>query len=104
MPKNSYAIKLQQKKAKEMNRQRLYTLQMSRDMAVIALNEAFGFGAERCKKFLETYDAMFFDFAKDIIADVEADPDGAYFKDVQERRLKAIMGKYYAPRSERYNF
>lgn len=83
---------------------RRFALQQSQDMAVIALHEAFGFGADRCKKFVDTYNAVFEHYADMAIEDAKDDDDIDYTRGKFDEMLKTICGEYFIPWDERYDW
>lgn len=65
----------------------------------VALNDAFGFGPERCKKFVDALNAAVNETADMVDADTR---DMEYSIAKFEERLKQVVGPYYMPRNERY--
>lgn len=78
---------------------RRVTRQEMADFAAIALNDAFGFGPERCKKFMDALNAAVNETADMVEADTR---DMEYTIAKFEERLEQVVGPYYVPRSERY--
>lgn len=76
--------------------------QMCMDIALIALNEEFGFSAERLKRFAEKFGEIFTDYNNAVNTDWDSDHDLEYSQELLDRRLKAICGKYFVPYMERY--
>lgn len=91
--------KLHQKHRIELAVTRRVTRQEMADFAAIALNDAFGFGPERCKKFMDALIAAVNETADMVEADTR---DMEYTIAKFEERLKQVVGPYYVDRSERY--
>ncbi len=91
--------KLRQKHRIELAVTRRVTRQEMADFAAIALNDAFGFGPERCKKFMDALNAAVNETADMVEADTR---DMEYTIAKFEERLKQVVGPYYVDRSERY--
>ena len=81
---------------------RRFALQQSKDMMLIAANEAFGFGPERLKRLSDAYDAAFIQYANLTVEDAQSDKSIEYTKSVVDRKLKEICGPYFDPWEERY--
>ena len=91
--------KLHRKHQIELEVTRHVTRQEMVDCAAIALNDAFGFGPERCKKFVDALNAAVNETADMMDADTK---DMEYTIAKFEERLKQVVGPYYVDRSERY--
>ena len=91
--------KLHRKHQIELEVTRHVTRQEMVDFAAIALNDAFGFGPERCKKFVDALNAAVNETADMMDADTK---DMEYTIAKFEDRLKQVVGPYYVDRSERY--
>lgn len=74
------------------------TQQEMLDAASLALNEAFGFGEERLKKFNQAFEAKYQE-----IRELEK-CDNDYAEAKVETALQNAWGKYYVPKEERYDF
>ena len=79
-----------------------YTMMQSQDIAMIALNDAFGFGEDRLKRFSDAYIKAWQDWAAAINADSKDDKTAEYSLTRFEDRLKKICGKHYTPKEERW--
>lgn len=75
---------------------------MCQDMALIALNEAFGFGEERLKRFADAYAATWEKWATATNNDAKDDKFAEYSRVRYEELLQRICGRYYVPDKERY--
>ena len=91
--------KLHQKHLIELEVTRNVTRQEMVDFAAIALNDAFGFGPERCKNLWTPLNAAVNETADMVDADTR---DMEYSIAKFEERLKQVVGPYYMPRNERY--
>lgn len=78
-----------------------YTQQEILDAVCLTLNEEFGLGEERLKRFQVAFDKKYAE-----IRAVERDDseDGEYSRFKVEQALQNACGKYYVPHNERYNF
>lgn len=74
-----------------------YTQQEVLDAVGLVLNDAFGFGEERLKRFCEAF-AVKYDEIHSLGDDDE------YAIAIIEKAMKQAWGKYYQPREQRYNF
>ena len=99
---NPMLAKLQAKHEQELNFFRTFTIQQCIDMAMIALNDKFGFGAERLNQFEDTFYEVFKEYAQSTIEDAKTDKDINWTKGVMDRKLKQIMGEHFVPWEERY--
>ena len=71
------------------------------DMAVLALHRAFGFGPDRCKRFMTELNQV----AQAVGAPVDGDTkDRTRATARSEACLQEAEGPYYASRSERYGW
>lgn len=84
--------------------QRRFALQQAQDMAVIALNQAFGFGPERVKKFVEAFNGIFEMYADMAIEDAKGDADIEYTRVKLDEVLKEACGDNFVPWDERYEW
>ena len=97
----SYAEREQRRKELQMVKVIMITQQQMIDAVVLTLNEEFGFGEERLKRFQEAFDKKYTE-----IRELEKDDteDGEYSRYKTEKALQAACGKYYTPYEERYDF
>ena len=82
--------------------QRRFTIQQCADMMLIAAHEAFGFGPERLRRLMETYQTVFDEYADMALEDGQTDKDIEYTKGKLDRALKSICGDWFVPWEERY--
>lgn len=78
-----------------------YTQQETLDAAALALNEFFGFGPERLRRFHDAFSAKYDEIHKLQKGDLV---DGEYYKAKIEQALKQAWGPHYEPREYRYDF
>lgn len=81
---------------------RWFTMQQSLDMAMIALNEGFGFGEERLARFVEVYRRVWTEYAEATLKDAQDDSDIEYTRAKIDEKLKDICGDFFQPWDERY--
>lgn len=100
--KNPMLAKIEAKHQRELNFFRTFTIQQCMDMAMIALNDKFGFGAERLDQFETAFYDVFREYATNTIEDAKTDKDIEYTKGSLDRKLQQIMGEHFVPWEERY--
>lgn len=95
----AYAQELERRKEIWTLKVLAYTQQEMIDAAALTLNEEFGFGEDRLKRFHDAFERKYAE-----LRDLEHDdlPDYEYATAVQEEALRRAWGKYYTPRKERY--
>lgn len=104
MPKPSdFMVRVQATIKAEKRKAEWIAVRQSMDMACIALNEAFGFGEDRLRKFADAYSVTWRDYAHLVVDDAQDDKDAEYSIEKIEQKLKEICGKYYVPREKRYD-
>lgn len=99
---NPMLARIQLKHDADMRFQREFTIQQCCDMMLIALNDAFGFGADRLKKMEEVYFAVFSEYARMAISDGVDDPSIEYTRAKLDAKLQQIMGEHFRPWEARY--
>lgn len=77
-----------------------WTQQEMLDAVALTLAEFYGFGPERQKQFHDRFETKYAELRKLEREDTE---DNDYYIAKVEDALKNAMGKYYCPRSERYD-
>lgn len=77
-----------------------YTQQEMLDAVALTLNEFYGFGAERLKKFHDSFEAKYNEIRK---LEHEDAADNEYYIAKMEQALEQAWGKYYEPREVRYD-
>lgn len=100
--KQTYSERLQQKKQGWTRNVYLFTQQETLDAASLALNEHFGFGPERLRRFAEAFIAKFTEIQK-LNQEDRDDEDSVFSRQRFEDSMKAAWGPYYAPREVRYD-
>lgn len=78
------------------------TIQQCLDMAMIALNEEFGFGPVYNRRFEKRFRQVFVEFASLCVDDGKDDEDIWYTKGVLDRRLRDVAGEEMLPFDDRY--
>jgi len=78
-----------------------YTQQEILDAVALTLNEEFGLGEERLKRFQVAFDKKYAEIRALEKDDTE---DGEYSRYKMEKALQAACGKYYTPYEQRYDF
>lgn len=100
MPKNKGTVAVIQREVQRIVAQRtIERVQMCKDAAMIAANEALGMGEGRCVAFSQAFDKALNDIVHTCLEDTD---DIEYTKAVIDRQLKAICGENFQPWEERY--
>lgn len=99
---SKFAKKIQQQAAVKAEIHRRFALQQAQDMACIALHEAFGFGAERCERFVVTFGRIFTEYANLCLDDAKSDDEIIYTKTKVDDMLRLALGDKLVPFDERY--
>lgn len=103
MPKPSaFMVRLQENQRHNMRLQRLFTIQQCEDVALITLNEDFGFGESRAMEFLARFRETFTAYAELCIEDAKDEKALAVTKANIDRKLERILGDGFLPRENRY--
>lgn len=97
----SYAEREKRRKELQTVKVIAITQQMILDAVALTLNEEFGLGEERLKRFQVAFDKKYAEIRALEKDDTE---DGEYSRFKMEKALQAACGKYYAPYEERYDF
>lgn len=101
---SSFAKKIQMQAAAKAEVHRRFALQQAQDMACIALNDAFGFGPERCERFVIAFGKIFTEYADLCIEDAKSDSEIIYTKAKVDDMLRRAMGDKLVPFDERYSW
>ena len=100
VPKNKGTAAVIQREVQRIVAQRtIERVQMCKDAAMIAANEALGMGEGRCVAFSQAFDKALNEIVHTCLEDT---PDIEYTKEVIDRQLKAICGEHFAPWEVRY--
>ena len=99
---NPYLAKQAARIAAERRNASMFAIQQAKDMMLIAVGDAFGFGPDRAKRLSDAFDKAFTDYATLTLDDAKADKDIWYTKAKIDERLKEICGEHFSPWEERY--
>jgi len=102
MKPNAFLARVEAQQRINLDLQRRFTIQQSEDMALIALNRAFGFGQKRLVQFLNAYREVFLEWALGTMEDGKTDKNLEYTKGKLDRELQRILGDDFKPWEERY--
>lgn len=100
--KNPLLAQIEARHQAELKFSRLFTVQQSKDMMLIAANEAFGFGPERSKVLSDAFDRVFQEYALATMEDAKYDKDIWFIREKLDQKLKSICGEHFVPWEERY--
>ena len=96
------AQKLIQQLRADIEHMKGFTLQQSLDMALITLNQHFGFGPDRCAKFEQAFRETFLDYAQMCVDDSKDDEQIVYTQEKVDRALRVACGEDILSFEERY--
>lgn len=99
MKRSGFLARQQAKQDAEALVNHRFTRQLMCDVAMIALNDAFGFGPERLHKFADKLVEVFAVYAERWNSDTK---DTEYTRAKLDEKLKQICGPYFVPWEERY--
>lgn len=99
---NPMLAKIEARHEREMACARLFAIQQSKDMMLIALGDEFGFGPDRAKRMSDAFDETFRKYAELTVSDAKDDKEIWYTKAKVDERLKQICGEHFVPWDERY--
>lgn len=100
--KNPMLAQIEARHEREKSALRLFCVQQSKDMMLLAANRAFGFGPERAKQLADAFDAVWREFATMTVEDAKDDKEIWYAKDKLDAALRSVCGDYFVPWDERY--
>ena len=104
MPKpNAYLVKLQAQKEEEMKRQRLFTIQLCADAAILAANEVFQRKGDKLVEFFNSFVKYTHEIAEMTMEDAKDDKTIEYTKAKLDARLQELLGENFVPWDKRYN-
>ena len=89
--KNAFAAKMRMERKVWMDIQRRFTIQQCIDVAQITLNETFGFGAKRCRRFEKAFREQMNEFILMALHDDAEDKGINYTKGKLDRRLRKLF-------------
>ena len=103
-PKNAYLAKLEQRMQDRARVSQYVNERQSLDALIIAINDEFGFGAERIGRLISKYIDTRIEVADMFMDDryKNKDKEIAYAKGKLDKRLQSIMGKEYLEHDVRY--
>lgn len=99
MKQSGFLARMTAQKEREKLETLRFTRQLITDMSVIALNNVFGFGAERLKKYADEMLRVYEEYA-DIWNRDTADTE--FSRDKLDQKLRQICGEYFKPWEVRY--
>lgn len=99
---NPMLAKLEARHQAELSAARLFAVQQSKDIMLIAANVAFGFGPDRAKKLGDAFDEVWREYAAMTVNDAKDDKEIWYTKAKIDDLLKDICGEHFVPWEERY--
>lgn len=97
------AQKLIQQLRADIEHMKGFTHQQSLDMALITLNQHFGFGPDRCAKFEAAFRETFLDYAQMCVDDSKDDEQIVYTQEKVDRALRVACGEDILSFEERYS-
>lgn len=86
----------------ELRASRIFCVQQSKDIMLIAANRVFGFGPDRAKKLADAFDEVYREYATLCVTDAKDDKEIWYTKEKMDRALQEICGEHFEPWDERY--
>ena len=103
-PKNAYLAQLEQRMQDHSRVSQYVNERQSLDALIIAINDEFGFGAERIGRLISKYIDTRIEVADMFMDDryVNNDKEIAYAKAKLDKRLQSIMGPDYPEHDVRY--
>ena len=102
MAKNDLQHRIAMRVAIETAKARLFTLQLSEDIMLIAAEEEFGFAPEALERLRSRFRNAYHEWRVKLEEDNKDDKDLWYSQEVHERNLRQIMGEFYEPKELRY--
>ena len=99
MKQSAFLARLEAQKEREKLATLRFTRQLMIDCSTVALNNVFGFGADRLKKFADEVARVYENYA-DLINEDTADEE--YSWESLDKKLKQICGENFTPWEERY--
>ena len=103
-PKNAYLARLEQEKQDRARIAQYVNERQSLDALIVAINDEFGFGAERINRLISRYIETRIEVADMFMDDryKNKDKELAYSKAKMDKRLQSIMGPDYPEHDVRY--
>ena len=100
MKKSGYLQRMQSQREREFLNTQRFTRQLMCDLAMIALNNAFGFGPVRLQRFADELVEVFSEYADIWNGDTQ---DTTYARACLDRKLREILGDNAQPWEVRYS-
>lgn len=104
MAKNDFLARIRREQAVAMYNARLFTIQLCKDIMLIAANDEFGFGRDRLKRLSDAFDAVMMENAEMVLEDSKSDQELWYSKEKLDQRLKELCGDDFVEWEERYKW
>ena len=103
-PKNAYLAQLEQRMQDRARVSQYVNERQSLDALIVAINDEFGFGAERINRLISRYIETRIEVADMFMDDryKNKDKELAYSKAKMDKRLQSIMGTDYPEHDVRY--
>ena len=103
-PKNAYLAQLEQRMKDRARVTQYVNERQSLDALIVAINDEFGFGAERINRLISRYIETRKEIADMFLDDRHKNNDKelSYSKGKLDKRLKSIMGQDYPEHDARY--
>ena len=103
-PKNAYLARLEQEKQDRARIAQYVNERQSLDALIVAINDEFGFGAERINRLISRYIETRKEIADMFLDDRHKNNDKelTYSKGKLDKRLQSIMGSGYPEHDARY--
>ena len=102
MAKNDLQRRIGVRIAEEKAKARLFTLQLSEDIMLMAAYEEFGFAPEALEKLRNRFRNEYHEWRIKLEEDHKDDKELWYSMECHERNLRQIMGEYYEEKDLRY--
>ena len=102
MAKNDLQRRIALRIAEERAKARMFTVQLSEDIMLIAAEEEFGFAPEALDQLRNRFRIEYEDWREKLETDHKDDKDLWYLQEVHERNLRQILGEYYEDKEIRY--
>lgn len=102
MAKNDLQHRIAARIAVEKAAARLFTLQLSEDIMLMAAAEEFGFAPEALDKLRARFRMEYMEWRKKLEEDHKDDKELWYSMEVHERNPRQILGEFYEEKDLRY--
>lgn len=99
MKNNSFMDRIERQKQAAMLSTHRFTRQLMIDVAMIALSNEYGFGADRLKRFADAVLGVYEEYTDLWNSDTK---DTEYSRAALDAKLAQICGEYFVPWDERY--